>query len=459
MELAPLALAAILMAGCAGVTRQPAPPPAEFLVATSDSTFWVRTDSTGLHLRGSPLQIARVDGRYYEIYVADDDRSFADGVFVGQRVYRRDLLSGDSTVIYRDTVVGPIAAAWERRHPNAPRLAPDEPAEDNPDTRAIAEIEFLDLHGPWLSLELHVDVDGRTAPHAHDTRRAVADLRTGRAATLAELFGSGTARSVAAAGRSAFSGARDSVRRIPDAIGARARAALDALRFDDTSFSIEALGDAPAVAFLVPGGGKGARGITLPLTPIRAVAPDWWATDVRGTIATTVAGTGPGRALERWQRPRYELLARTDTAGAVIALALRDSARREFAIGRMHGEVRRVFWLDAAPLDSAARRGLTHAFDEAAFYSDDVKTASVPLAPPLLNARDRAHDHARASAAPRRGVVPRNVAHDDADRRQQPRPRVRWRHPRDDRYDSRRVGHPARTRDVRDRVDRSRRLP
>ena len=290
-------------------------------------------------------------------------------------------MSGDSTVVYRDTVIGPIAAAWARRHPGAVRLAPDEQADENPDTRAAAEIEFLDVHGPWLSLELHVDVDGRNARPTHDTRRAVADLRTGRGATLAAVFGAGTARSVAAAGRAAFAGARDSARNMTDEIGVRARAALDALGFDETSFSVETLGGGPAVAFLVSGIGAGAKGITLPLTPIRAAEPPWWATDVRGTIATSVAGIGPGRTLERWQRPRYELLARTDTVGAAITLALRDSARREFAIGHVQGDVRRVFWLDAAPLDSAARRALVHAFDEAAFYSDDVKTASHHVAP------------------------------------------------------------------------------
>ena len=395
MRLTPLALAATLLAGCATGGPPVAPPPAEFLVATADSTFWVRTDAAGLHLRGSPLQLARVDGRYYELYVTDDDRSSADGIFVGQRVYRRDLVSGDSTVVYRDTVIGAIAAAWERRHPGAVRLAPDEQAAENPDTRAAVEIEFLDVHGPWLSLEVHVDVDGRNTPPTHDTRRAVADLRTGRGATLATVFGAGTARSVVAAGRAAFAGARDSVRRITDEIGVRARAALDGLGFDETSFSVETLGDGPAVAFLVPGGAAGATGITLPLAPIRTAPPPWWATDVRGTIATAVAGTGPGRTLERWQRPRYELLARTDTVGAAITLALRDSARREFAIGRVHGEVRRVFWLDAAPLDSAARRALVHAFDEAALYSDDVKTASRHVAPRhpratiMLAARDR----------------------------------------------------------------------
>jgi hypothetical protein len=36
-----------------------------------------------------------VDGRFYELNVTDDDRSYGDAVLVGQRVYRRDLENDD----------------------------------------------------------------------------------------------------------------------------------------------------------------------------------------------------------------------------------------------------------------------------------------------------------------------------------------------------------------------------
>ena len=63
-------------------------------MAAGDSTFWVSSDSTGMRVRGSPMLLARWDGRFYEVYVADDDRSYYDAVFVGQQVFRRDLLTG-----------------------------------------------------------------------------------------------------------------------------------------------------------------------------------------------------------------------------------------------------------------------------------------------------------------------------------------------------------------------------
>src|SRR5438874_4222987 len=75
------------------------PPRAEFLVATQDSTFWISSNGKRMRARGAPLTLARYDGRFVELFLADDDRSFPDALLVGLRVYRRDLASGDSTVI------------------------------------------------------------------------------------------------------------------------------------------------------------------------------------------------------------------------------------------------------------------------------------------------------------------------------------------------------------------------
>src|SRR3712207_8117652 len=96
------ALAVILSVACACGPAAP-PPTAEFLVAAGDSTYWVRTDTTGVRVRGSPILLARYGGQFYEVYVTDDDRSFADATFVGQRVYRRDLVTGDSALVLEDS--------------------------------------------------------------------------------------------------------------------------------------------------------------------------------------------------------------------------------------------------------------------------------------------------------------------------------------------------------------------
>src|SRR3954469_24224265 len=106
-------------------SRSPAPR-AELLLEAGDSTFWVRGGPDGVRMRSSPVLLARVDGRYQEIYLADDDHSFYDAVFVGQRLWRRDLITGDSIVVMSDTLIDAAARRWSRRHPDAELLDPDE---------------------------------------------------------------------------------------------------------------------------------------------------------------------------------------------------------------------------------------------------------------------------------------------------------------------------------------------
>src|SRR5258706_16427787 len=87
----------------------PPPPAAEFLVSAGDQTYWVRSDNSGLKIRGSPLILARTDGRYYEIFVGEIDRSFSRALLSGERVFRRELATGDSAVIYDDTAIVHLA--------------------------------------------------------------------------------------------------------------------------------------------------------------------------------------------------------------------------------------------------------------------------------------------------------------------------------------------------------------
>src|SRR4051812_6217391 len=106
-----VALAFGAVAGCHDGARPAAesPPAADFVLAAGDSSYWVTSDHGTVRMRGAPLELARVDGRFYELYVEDDDRSFEDAVLVGQRVYRRDLVSGDSLLVYEDTIVPHLA--------------------------------------------------------------------------------------------------------------------------------------------------------------------------------------------------------------------------------------------------------------------------------------------------------------------------------------------------------------
>lgn len=370
------ALAAVtLLVACACGPSTP-PPSAEFLVSAGDSTYWVRTDTTGVRVRGSPILLARYGGQFYEVYVTDDDRSFTDAMFVGQRIYRRDLVSGDSTLVFQDSIVPGMARSYASANPGARRLRPDEEGADDPGTSTTAEVTVLDVHGPYLSYDYHVDVEGNSGPSWHSTRRGVLDLRTGTPATLAVLFGDATAVRVARQARVAYLAAIDSIFR-SDSHGARlVAAALRSYAFDEASFAITDLAGAPAVAFYVPGKSSGtAGGVTLPLPPIAVSDVHWWRDDVRASLPHVRADS----MLERWSRAPLEVAARYDTAfgGTYAALTLRDIARRrEWPVARVQAPVHHIHWLDRPALDSIARHGLARAFNEAAFYDENVRTAA-----------------------------------------------------------------------------------
>jgi hypothetical protein len=378
---AALAAVSLLVAGACGPDTPR--PTTEFLVAAGDSTYWIRSDTTGVRVRGSPILLARYDGQFYEVYVTDDDRSFADASFVGQRIFRRDLVTGDSTLVYEDSVVPGMARSYAAANPRARRLGPDEEPDDDPVTSSTAEVTVLDVHGPYLSYDHHVDVEGTGAPSWHATRRGVLDLRTGEPASLSTLFGHEAATRVARQARLAYLAAIDSVFR-SESEGARLLAAsLRSYTFDETSFAITDVGGRPAVVFHVPGKGSGtAGGLTLPLPPIAAGDVEWWRADVRPGLPQVRADS----LMERWHRGPIEVAARYDTAygGTYAALSIRDTTRRVWPIARVQAPVHHIHWLDRPALDSVARTGLARAFNEAALYDENVRTAGLRAGPRSL---------------------------------------------------------------------------
>src|SRR2546423_5129185 len=78
----------------------PPPPAAEFLVSAGDQTYWVRSDNSGLRIRGSPLILARTGGRYYEIFVGEIDRPFPRAPLNRERNFRREAATDDPTAFY-----------------------------------------------------------------------------------------------------------------------------------------------------------------------------------------------------------------------------------------------------------------------------------------------------------------------------------------------------------------------
>jgi hypothetical protein len=162
--------------------RGPNPPDAEFLVATADSTFWVRSDAQGIHVQAVPMTLAQFGGRFHEVFVADVDRSYNDAVFTGERVYVRDLQSNDSTMVYDDTAIVNMAQHHARAHPDATPLGPDDDTPTDPEISASGETDVLEVRGPYALLE-HRTAYEMPAGGQHDTVHTAVDLRTGAAAT------------------------------------------------------------------------------------------------------------------------------------------------------------------------------------------------------------------------------------------------------------------------------------
>jgi len=373
-----LALGLVL---AATACREPAPaavrpPAADFVLTAGDSSYWVTSADGTVRVRGAPLQLARVDGRFYELYVADDDRSYADAVLIGQRIYRRDLISGDSLLVYEDTVVPRLAAQYARLHPDDARLQPSDEADEDPLWRATTSIELVDLHGPFLSFSLHADVERDDSAPWHTSRRGVIDLSTGRPASLARVAG-GDPSHILKRRTLAVAAVIDSVRTGGDRIDrARTASLLRAYYLDPSGFMLTTVDGGPAVAYALSGRGAGDEGHLLELPPIAIGEPAWWSE----AVPTLPVGSADG-SRQVWRHGRYEVVARQDSSASVSRLLIRDSTSREWPVGQVPVPALRIYWLDQPPIDSAGRRALSRAFDEAALYDEAVRSASLPRRP------------------------------------------------------------------------------
>ncbi|HEX7979744.1 MAG TPA: hypothetical protein VF461_14150, partial [Gemmatimonadaceae bacterium] len=367
-----------------------------FVIAAGDSSFWVTSEHGAVRMRGAPLELARVDGRFYEIYVEDDDRSFQDAVLVGQRVYRRDLISGDSLLVYEDTIVPGLAQLYARLHPDDVRVQPDDDTNDDPLWRATATVDLTDLHGPFLSYSLHVDVERDDSSPWHASRRGVIDLATGRRASLARVA-AGDLAPIRKSRTLAVAATLDSVRSGGDRIDrARTAALLGSYRLDPDGFALTLVDGEPAVSYALAGTGSGEAGHLLELPPIRIGEPAWW-TEVAPTLPV---GSASGNR-DVWRHGRYEVVVRYDSSADFARLFLRDSTSREWPVGHVPAPALRIFWLDHPPADSTARRALARAFDESALYDETVRTASHhgrPARPIVRLVHGRAPHHPRTSS-------------------------------------------------------------
>ena len=388
-----VALACLALAGCrdaASSAAPPPPPPADFVLSAGDSSYWVTSAGGKVRLRGAPLELATAGGRIYELYVADDDRSYEDAVLVGQKVYRRDLVTGDSLLLFQDTVVTQLARAYGRLHPEDQPLRPNDEPSDEPLWTVTSDLAIDEIAGPFVSFSLHTDVERDDAPLWHTSRRGVLDIRSGRPATLAAVTGTSRAQ-VERARERVLASTLDSVRASHDERGTRAAAMLSFYRLDPASFSLTTVDGVPAVVYAIPGAGGGDAGHLLALEPIPIGEPAWW-TEAAITLPTSYADG----AREVWRQGSYEVVVRYDSLNGTGQLALRDSTSREWVLGRVPAPARRILWLDRPPLDSVWRRALDRAFEESTMYDETIRTAAFRPAP----ARRGVHSHRARRAAP-----------------------------------------------------------
>jgi hypothetical protein len=409
--------------GTDSALRNP-PPRAEFLVVGSDSTYWISTMEGRPEVRGEPLVLARFGGRWYEVYSADDDKSYNDALLVGQFLYRRDLRTGDSALVFADTAVPRMAEAYARAHPDEKPLTADEDGEPDPSQQATAELDILDVFGPFLSYEYRLDVSTRGGSSWRATHRGVLDLRSGKPSGVRDLFGAANGDRLIATGRHQFEIMRDSVSRVAFSLGPderRAAAALAQQKFDDHSFSITTLAGRAAIAFHVPGRGDGPEGNGLELEPLPVDSVAWSLDSASARARTDSTGS------EYWDAARYRVIARYDTTGDVARLSIADSAMREWPLASVGAPVHRVDWLDRPPISASDRQALVRAFNAASMYGEPPHVAMLGR----WNLQLARHDSVQSR--PRKPA--RIVRAHAAPARQQYGPRVRRRDSFDDGQD------------------------
>lgn len=357
-----------LLAAC----REPEPvapaPVAEFIIAAGDSVFWVRSEAEGIRVRGAPMMLAQIGGRFAELYAADADFSFYDAVYVGQRLYKRDLISGDSVALFADTLVPTLARAYASANPDERPLDPDEQGSENPRTVGTSDIEVLDVHGNWLSFEYRTDVDVVGGASSHGARRGVIDLRTASVASLDALLGVPAARKVVQQGRERWSALRDSLLTL--AADSFTAPALDVerLSFESGSFILAAIDGLPHVRFAVVQSAAVDPIGVVELDPMPVAPTSWWP-DVRAEYPESTDSDE-----QVWKRDGYDLVGRpADSPTARTAFVLRNAAGKEWRLGSVPSPVLRVMWMNDSTSAPGTRDALTKAFNEAAFYSGEAR--------------------------------------------------------------------------------------
>ncbi len=373
----PLVAGVAALASC-GDSASTAMPPAEFLFAAGDSTYWINASADGLRVRSAPILLTQVDGKLFEVFLSDDGAEYVDASFGTSQLWARSLEGRDSVRLFGDSTVMSELRNWRRAHPDDVEIDPnDEQLEDDPRTVVQDELEILDVHGPYLTFEhlLNLDIEGGPS-HRHEGRRFVVDVRSGRRMSVADLLGAADASKLLAEAQSSLNRLTDSIRtagRNGDERAAAAAETLDSFSFDSTSFGITDLGRQPAIAFMVPGKGSDGEALALHLPPISVSAPKWW-----GAVKSTLPSWTNDSTRVTWSRGKYDVAARPSPDGDALALVLlRGGAKsREWPVTTVGAPAYQLIALDDPPLDSAGRSALARAFDVSTALDGTAQRAS-----------------------------------------------------------------------------------
>ncbi|HEX6573401.1 MAG TPA: hypothetical protein VF042_00400 [Gemmatimonadaceae bacterium] len=135
--------------------------------------------------RTSPLILTTADNRFYEVYVGEETRSYANAVFTREPIYSRDLLSGREKLLWQDAEV----SAWEKQflkdNPRAERLSEDAEADD-PTVSATGQSDILAVMGPYVLYDRWVMLEREDYQQADSSREAI-DIRSGKAVSLSAV--------------------------------------------------------------------------------------------------------------------------------------------------------------------------------------------------------------------------------------------------------------------------------
>jgi hypothetical protein len=213
----------------------------------------------------------------------------------------------------------------------------------------------------------------------HTARRGVLDVRTGKAVSVASLFGGEAARRVEGDASAEWRVARDSLLALRDRRSRRAQLAVAQFAFDPASFTIDSRDGEPRIVFAVPGEVSRGSLSALELQPREVPAAPWW-NEIRDELPMG------SDSLFAWKHAGLEVRAAFSDDGDTARLTVRDSSRRDWRVAVVQAPVWRVIWLDAR-VSADDRKALKRAFNDASMYSDDSRIAMAPRRRPTTQPR------------------------------------------------------------------------